>query len=321
MNGCAPDDNTRALVVARDGIGNLAGPALQGYLDRGGIVIGEYNINHTLFNLAFGANAVQGAGNGDCGDAVMPAVQQNPADPFWQTIRFAAPGAGSTGCGFDLTALPGITRLGGWTAGTTSLAYRDRNAGRVWLVEADWQDVDVPAGSALIDPLMGYMITHGAGANLLNFAGVRQALPVAAVVAGGFRECFRDTYADSVPTLAQIQAGCGGQTLMMACRPTGSNTLTLAAMAPRADVLFDTGAQRGQPLHTANGVDWYYNASYSWGFAPGGAGADLFSCDVANTVPEQRMCWHTGGGQIDSGYRCGATFPFDGTYERIIYAR
>ena len=44
---------------------------------------------------------------------------------------------------------------------------------------------------------------------------------------------------------------------------------TVAAHAPRTDVLFDTGT--GNVPHDANGVGWYYNGNWSWGFAPQGA--------------------------------------------------
>ena len=56
-----------------------------------------------------------------------------------------------------------IVRLGGWTNDTTSLAYRDSLAGRVWLVETDWQDNEASFGDASRQ-IMRYMFLHRAPA-------------------------------------------------------------------------------------------------------------------------------------------------------------
>jgi len=98
--------------------------------------------------------------------------------------------------------------------------------------------------------------------------------------------------------------------------------LQLAALGNRADVLFDVG--NGQnAVHTANGVDWYYSTGASWGFAPGGLGVNRFTCDTLDTQPGARMCWHTSGGNMNAGWRCGANTGLggDASFERIVLER
>jgi hypothetical protein len=56
-----------------------------------------------------------------------------------------------------MSAYPGITPLGGWFDGAVSLAYRDRGGGRLWLVEADWQDSEAAFDADSL-ALMKYMV-------------------------------------------------------------------------------------------------------------------------------------------------------------------
>ena len=154
----------------------------------------------------------------------------------------------------------------------------------------------------------------------VDFEGIQAALPLRSVLDGGFAECFRDTYADGGTRVEDALARCPGDVLMTACRPTGSDTLALAAMGARADVTFATGP--GDVTHEANGVGWYFDENQSWGFAPPGAAVARNSCDTQNDQAELRMCWHTSGGQLDSGYRCGAnSLNGDRGWERLIFAR
>ena len=156
-NGCAPDETTQALFITRN-FGAVDTQTLQDYLDGGGNVITEYNISATIFNQAFDDNVRLGANNGNCQDNVNPAAQLTPNDPFWQDNAFVA--EASTGCGYDMQAYPGITPLGGWGNGSVSLAYRDRGLGRLWLVEADWQDGEDAFDQTSTD-LMRYMLSRG----------------------------------------------------------------------------------------------------------------------------------------------------------------
>ncbi|MEZ4475747.1 MAG: hypothetical protein R3F60_34105, partial [bacterium] len=47
-----------------------------------------------------------------------------------------------------------------------------------------------------------------------------------------------------------------------------------------------------------------------------------FSCDISNEQPGDRMCWHTGDGNINAGWRCGAATGIgDAGWERLVYRR
>jgi len=157
------------------------------------------------------------------------------------------------------------------------------------------------------------------------FSGIRQNISQADLA--DWNVCYTDTYADSGTTLASILTGCDKANLMLACRPVGSTTFTIAAWAPRADVTFDTGTDQ-TTTHNANGLDWYYNGSMSWGFLPAGATANKSSCDGGDgwalLNDPYRMCWHAGGDALSSGWRCGVendNFGMTGgvgAWERVI---
>jgi hypothetical protein len=131
--------------------------------------------------------------------------------------------------------------------------------------------------------------------------------------------CFTDLYNGS-ESLDGILAQCSGDPLMLAGGPTGSQTLTVLAAAPRADVLFDTGTSNDP--HNANGSGWYFNPSWSWGFAKQGDPINRDNCDtLEDPNSDLRLCWHTDTGNIDGGYRAGATLELNNSvdYTRYIY--
>jgi len=158
---------------------------------------------------------------------------------------------------------------------------------------------------------------EGACTDAFWASGVQQDLPEASLC--GWQPCYADNYGSSGTPMANILNQCSGSRLLIACRPTGDENLTLAAMADRPDVLFDC-AQDQTCVHQANGVGWYWSDSYSWGFAAGGEPVSRNSCDTATSLSEQRMCWHSSAGNINNGYRCGDNFPFDNTWERLVYS-
>lgn len=151
-------------------------------------------------------------------------------------------------------------------------------------------------------------------------SGVQKNVPTSTLV--GWTQCFTDTYDGFSTSLQTINSNCDKAKLLMACyNKADPSTLVLAAMADRADVLFDCD-QTADCTKQSNGVGWYWDDSWSWGFAPGGAPVNRFSCDFdqGNVIgPDQRMCWHTGGGNISSGYRCGTTISFDSSWGRVVY--
>ena len=140
----------------------------------------------------------------------------------------------------------------------------------------------------------------------------------------GWTQCYTDRYDNATTALAEIKMACPGSQLMLACRQVGAPALALAAHGPRAAVLRDTGAN-ADVVSRANGVDWYYNDSWSWGFAAEGAVINKFTCDIGDlgSVPpdDNRLCFHTSGGKISGGYRCGAATDLNlaSDWERVLY--
>jgi len=158
----------------------------------------------------------------------------------------------------------------------------------------------------------------------LTFSGIQQDLPVSSL--NGWTQCFSEVYGAANTGLDVVQKLCQGSLLMLACRPLGSATLQLAAYAPRADVLFSTGL--GNDVHAANGVSWYYGDDQSWGFAPLGDAVTRNSCDTQDSSilaegvdGDLRLCWHTGGGYLQGGWRCGYDDDLNvsSAYERLIF--
>jgi cysteine-rich repeat protein len=158
-----------------------------------------------------------------------------------------------------------------------------------------------------------------------TFSGIASDLPLASL--SGWSVCYQDNYIDSGAPIASILSDCNGDYLMLACRPVGDPDLTLAAYAPRADV---TVSSLDNTPHDANGVGWYFSDELSWGFAPQGSPIERSSCDYldSDSYPgaggvsdgDQRLCFHTGGGAIAGGWRCGRTDFLQGTntHERVI---
>ncbi|MCB9547804.1 MAG: hypothetical protein H6706_18435 [Myxococcales bacterium] len=323
---CDPDANTQAMLVTRSGGGQAAGRAAQwqAYLQAGGNIITEYSISDDVFRAIFGVNVAQGARRGGCHDNAMPPVKINPNDAFWQ----ANPGinvvpAAEAPCGYEVGAFPGITPLGGWAANQVSLAYRDLGEGRLWLVDADWQDNErywLPQSSAL----MGAMITWcGApaepAANALVFAGVRNNVPEAEVT--GWRECHRSFYGQAGISMAQILQSCNAPQIMYGCKANNANAWQVLAQGSRAAVFREIGRVNNPVID--NQVAWYFSVDWSLGFAPAGQAISRNSCDTQNGLGDKRICWHSRGGSMNGGWRCGNNTGLNGNngYTRVIWTR
>jgi hypothetical protein len=166
--------------------------------------------------------------------------------------------------------------------------------------------------------LRGYDAAGGlvCSGSVAAFSGVQVNTPISALT--GWTQCYLDTYANSSTSLATILAACDKANLLLGCRATGSPTLITFAHAPRADVIFETGTGANS-THAANNVAWYFNNSWSWGYLPAGQTANRNSCDTNNIGSGDRLCYHTGGGNINAGYRCGSNTSFSTAFERIIF--
>ncbi len=151
------------------------------------------------------------------------------------------------------------------------------------------------------------------------FGGIVSNLDEANILAGGFTLCHTSLYNVTGSGLAAALAGCGGATdiMLLACRPTGSPVLGLAAMALKSDVLFDTGANL-TTTRTANGVAWYFHDALGVGFAQLGTTVYKGECDT--TDGPDRLCWHTLNA---GGYRCGSVENLNSStaFERRVYVR
>ena len=72
-------------------------------------------------------------------------------------------------------------------------------------------------------------------ANAQSFlpVGPQTNVPVDTVTGGGWTECYRDIYNINMDA-DTVLASCPGDLLMLSCRPTGSDTLTLLAQGARS---------------------------------------------------------------------------------------
>ena len=146
------------------------------------------------------------------------------------------------------------------------------------------------------------------------FIGVPQGV----VEADGWSVCFSEPFDGASTSLTTILSQeCTGANLMLACRPIGDDTFTVAAYAPRDDVTFDTTTDR-TTTHLANGTEWYFNYSRSWGFAAAGVPVQKQTCDTDGTDAEHKMCMHTSDGVLSPGWRCGTNTGVNSGWERVI---
>lgn len=144
------------------------------------------------------------------------------------------------------------------------------------------------------------------------------SVPVADLTANGWAVCHNETFNLTTSLISDILTACDKANLMLACRLTGDSTIILGASAPRADVTFDTTSDT-TTTHYANGVEWYFNSSLSWGFALAGDSVNKSSCDTQSTNPQYRLCLHTSSDSVYSGFRCGSNINLNSStaYERV----
>lgn len=152
-------------------------------------------------------------------------------------------------------------------------------------------------------------------------AGIQQGLSITSLERGGWNVCYEDVYSVEGVPVSGILAGCTGQYLMLACRFGTSGDLLQLAAADRKDVVTLPDAASATAHHVSANVGWYYDDAFSWGFFPATASVNRAPCDdTASGQTEQRLCWHTSGGDLAAGYRCGSTTALAGssTWQRLI---
>ncbi|MDB6139001.1 MAG: hypothetical protein JWO94_2073, partial [Verrucomicrobiaceae bacterium] len=148
-------------------------------------------------------------------------------------------------------------------------------------------------------------------------SGVQLSVPVSTVTGGGWTLAYSGLYSVDLPVASILSSISSSTYVMLAARTTGSSTLQLLGAATRPDVLFDEGQTSN--THNANGIEWYYSATYSWGFAQGGDTVTRNQADTASVDGDKRLSWHTG--LSDGGYRAGSTTGLNSSnaYERLVY--
>ena len=151
-------------------------------------------------------------------------------------------------------------------------------------------------------------------------SGPQTDVPQSTVSSGGWQVCYSTNYASTVP-LSNVLTPCDGDFLIMASVAPGSSDYSLLAAGPRATVLADSG-NAGNVTHNANGTEWYFSTGWSWGFALGGDTVNRDSCDYPPTGQphaDLRLCWHTGGGNLSSGFRSGTTnLNGNASWQRVV---
>ncbi|HLT38524.1 MAG TPA: hypothetical protein VK034_19690, partial [Enhygromyxa sp.] len=159
---CTPDADTQAMLITRHGVDLFDPAVVKAYVEGGGRVITEYRTSDEVYNAVFGTNVTESlALFGECNDNAPTVVQFSAQDQFWIDNPFTPIAYDDTGCGRNVANYPGLTPLAGWSNTWISIGYRDALAGRVWVAEFDWQDIDIQgAAYAYTASLMGYMITH-----------------------------------------------------------------------------------------------------------------------------------------------------------------
>lgn len=150
--------------------------------------------------------------------------------------------------------------------------------------------------------------------------GVALGVPVADLVK--WELCWSGSYGAG-DQVSSITEACKGDHLMMACRPVGAEYLTVAAHAPREDVMFPVDYGAGE-RHEANGVAWYWSpTSNIEGFAPAG---NTDGCE-GNTdgVQASFLCWVNAADEpltFQVGRRC-STNDINGDeaeqWERLLF--
>ena len=150
---------------------------------------------------------------------------------------------------------------------------------------------------------------------LTEWSGIRNNVDIATLE--GWSQCHVSNMYSTV-SAAGVLTSCDGDQLLVACRPSGSGTLRVAAHADRDTMVGTDDGRVSSAGRLINGTRWYYSTTWSWGFFPDGESVNRNSCDVVNTGNNDRLCFHSSSGNLTPGWRCGSTQSVGG-YERIIF--
>jgi hypothetical protein len=197
-------------------------------------------------------------------------------------------------------------------------------AGSVTLLGWDYYDA-APTGS--VDDGWLEVLEQAVDVDALEMKIPLTNVALTDLQAKGWSTCFTATYDDDTTLLTDALSTCSGTELMLACRVTGDPMLTLAAGSPIAETMVDTNAADDGVTNDYEGISWYFNDTWSWGFASRGDSVQKNECDTDSSGKnDQRLCWHLGlntQGVFDGGYRCGVTENLNSStaYERVLLTR
>ena len=152
---------------------------------------------------------------------------------------------------------------------------------------------------------------------LYEFSGIKKNLAMDEL--DGWTVCNQTLFSKMGNPLSKIYEDCRAQYVMLACRPTGSNILTVAAYGTYDKIFNDIGESNAGTVE--NGVKFYFSDNYSIGFAQADKSLERDSCDIGDEAAESRLCFHTSNKALQGGYRCGATTSLNGSddYERLFF--
>ncbi len=238
-----------------------------------------------------------------------------------RTLNFYAAGGSAKGCkAFGTTQFGATPAIGNAAANSGSGGGGGGGGGGSGCISS-WYSSQPGGwgGSGVIAVSFVVPTSDGTAAAPLYYPeGPQTNIPLATVLAGGWEVCYQGTYNQSGVSLAGIWENCTGEYLMLAGRDVGTANLRVLAAAPRSEVLEDT-ANLVNPRNLANGSQWYYSGTRSMGFAKGGDALDRRSCDVQTTNTDLRLCWHTSGGNLNSGWSAGTNRGnYSANLERLI---
>ena len=163
-----------------------------------------------------------------------------------------------------------------------------------------------------------------AGAPSYYPSGPQYDVPVATLESAGWTRCFQEPYSTSgETTIAELQAACDGEYLILTGRVLTSPTLEILAAAPRTDVF--TVTPENTP-RLVNGTYWYFTPiadgdAQSMGFSTDSE-ISQYSCDYSGGPVLGGLCWHIiapgGVPVLDEGYSLDG---HEAGYDEIPYYR
>ena len=175
-----------------------------------------------------------------------------------------------------------------------------------------------------------FLLCAAAFANALLFAtlsaasvfhsGAQVNLPRQTVLDEGFSQCFTDLYSNGLhDAIPSIEANCTG-TIVLACFQVATPEILVAAAAVDANRFFTLTGTSNSDVICEDGVQFYHDNNWSWGFANAQDQIAGNACDQGSTNENQRICWHSVDYNI-GGWRCGSTksLNVNPSWGRVIF--